>query len=60
MGAITPVGEELPGVPASSRLNAPYPNPFNPSTNVSFNLAVMPAGRHEVLWDGVMAGSPIA
>ena len=74
-GAITPVGEELPGVPVNSRLNAPYPNPFNPSTNVSFELAVpgpvrvriydsrgqlvrelvneyMPAGRHEVLWDG--------
>lgn len=75
MGAISPVVEELPGVPARSRLNAPYPNPFNPSTNVSFDLALpgpvrvriydfrgrlvrelvnenMPAGRHEVLWDG--------
>ncbi len=40
MGAITPVGEEVPGVVEASRLNAPYPNPFNPATNISFDLAV--------------------
>lgn len=39
MAAISPVQDGLPDVPVSSRLNAPYPNPFNPATNVSFDLA---------------------
>jgi len=35
----TAVGDELPGNPQVNRLNSPYPNPFNPATNVRFELA---------------------
>ncbi len=37
---VTAVGEELPVTPLTNRLNSPYPNPFNPATNISFELAV--------------------
>lgn len=33
------VGDELPTTPVINRLNAPYPNPFNPATNIRFELA---------------------
>lgn len=38
--------DALPALPAVTALGAPYPNPFNPSTTVSFDLAV--AGRAEL------------
>ena len=74
IGDVTGVGEP-PTAAAASRLDG-YPNPFNPRTTLSFDLAragrvelaiydlqgrwvrvlvseVMPAGRHEVTWDGL-------
>ncbi|MEN8006325.1 MAG: FlgD immunoglobulin-like domain containing protein [Candidatus Krumholzibacteriota bacterium] len=44
--SVSAVGEELPATPLVNRLNAPYPNPFNPSTNIRFELAT--AGRVRV------------
>jgi hypothetical protein len=31
-------GDTPPGLPAANRLDAPYPNPFNPATNIRFEL----------------------
>lgn len=36
---VTAVGDELPTTPLANRLNAPYPNPFNPATNIRFEMA---------------------
>jgi hypothetical protein len=38
-GAVSAVPGTESEVPATSRLNSLYPNPFNPMTNVSFELA---------------------
>lgn len=38
-GQVTGVPGEDSGVPALNTLHDPYPNPFNPMTNVSFELA---------------------
>ena len=38
-GAVSAVQGDTPTIPLSSKLNAPYPNPFNPATNVSFDMA---------------------
>jgi hypothetical protein len=38
-GGVSPVVDNPGDLPVASRLNEPYPNPFNPSTNVSFELA---------------------
>jgi hypothetical protein len=34
-----PSGVEIPGSPLANRLNEPYPNPFNPATNIRFETA---------------------
>ena len=34
-----PSGVEIPGTPLANRLNEPYPNPFNPATNIRFEMA---------------------
>ena len=36
---VSSVPDDIPDVPMADRLNAPFPNPFNPSTTVSFDLA---------------------
>jgi len=36
---VTSVGDDLPATPLVNRLNAPYPNPFNPATNIRFEMA---------------------
>lgn len=37
--AVSAVDDVPPGAPVASRLNAPYPNPFNPATRIGFELA---------------------
>ncbi|MFO7607955.1 MAG: FlgD immunoglobulin-like domain containing protein [Candidatus Krumholzibacteriia bacterium] len=37
--ALSAVDDSPPGAPVASRLNAPYPNPFNPATRIGFELA---------------------
>ena len=36
---VTSVGDPVGGLPAATRLALIYPNPFNPSTTVAFDLA---------------------
>lgn len=35
---VTPVSEDIPGVPEGFNLKQNYPNPFNPSTNIEFSI----------------------
>jgi hypothetical protein len=75
-GALTGIDHDVSlNVPEEFRLNQNFPNPFNPSTTISFDLPEparveikiydilgrlirsynfknLPAGTHEVLWDG--------
>jgi hypothetical protein len=37
-GPVGSAGDVPPGLPAANRLDSPYPNPFNPATNIRFEL----------------------
>ncbi len=72
---LSAAGPGEPEIPTVFHAGHPYPNPFNPTTTIAFDLparqsvtlvvygldgrrvrtalaAVLPAGRHTVLWDG--------
>lgn len=36
---MTAIGDEASGLPQTSKLTSIYPNPFNPSTTIAFDLA---------------------
>ena len=39
MATVAINGNENPAIPLSTRLNAPYPNPFNPEISISYDIA---------------------